>query len=245
MLTPHNHNRSQTPSQKKIALITGANRGIGLEICRQLAQRGLEVILTARNTSRGLEAQRQLQNEGLQAAFCHLDVAQEASIQKAAEKISNEYNKLDILINNAAILHEEDRSILDVKRTVVEETLAVNFFGPLRVIQMFLPLLEKSPQGRIINISSGMGAFSEMGGGYGAYRISKTALNALTLIFANELRHTSITINAMCPGWVRTSIGGKNAPLSVQEGADTAVWLALRKENSTGRFYRARREIPW
>jgi NAD(P)-dependent dehydrogenase (short-subunit alcohol dehydrogenase family) len=233
-------------NQKRIALVTGANRGIGFEICRQLAKSGLTVILTARDESAGLRSVETLQNEAVDVHFEVLDVQDEQSIRNLRENIETKWGRLDILINNAAILLDESYSTLQIPLDVMRRTLETNLLGPLYLCQTFMPLMKKNNYGRIINISSGMGAFSEMGSGYPAYRVSKTALNAMTKILAAEVYGSNILINAMCPGWVRTKMGGAGATRSVEKGAETAVWLALMGDGGpNGRFFRDRREIGW
>lgn len=229
--------------EPRVAVVTGANKGIGFEICRQLAHRGVQIFLTARDRERGEAAAEKLCEEGGKVIFRPLDVSDAASIQSF--KRSLEIDRLDILVNNAGVFGTANGA-LSVKVPTVEEVLRTNTLGPLQVIQALVPLLKRSRQGRVINISSGMGALSEMSGGYAAYRISKAALNALSLICASELREASIAVNSMCPGWVKTDMGGPDAPRSVVEGADTAVWLALdAPQDLTGKFIRDRKEIAW
>ena len=231
-------------SDRRIAVVTGGNRGIGLEICRQLAVEGLQVVLTARNSEKGEEAAKTLRDEGLDVHFEQLEVGNAQSSQQLAQSLAKQYGRVDVLVNNAGILPNSDgidaANIDDVKHV-----FDTNFFGPLLLIQALLPLLKKSADGRIINLSSGMGAFSEMGSGYVAYRTSKTALNGLTKVVANDLAGTNIKVNAMCPGWVKTNMGGAGAPRTVQQGADTAFWLATAANVGTGKFYRNRRELGW
>lgn len=227
-----------------IALITGGNRGIGLEICRQLASLGMTVILTARNREKGLDAVELLHDQGIKVDFFQLDVTSIEDIKGTYEYLNKKYNRLDILINNAAI-QIDIQSAMYTDTETVRETLETNAYGPFSLIRELLPLLLKSEDARIINFSSGLGALNGMGSGYPAYRISKAAINAITLIFAHELSGKNIRVNSMDPGWVRTKMGGSGAPRSVQQGAETAVWLATAKEISTGKFYKDKKIIDW
>lgn len=231
--------------EPKIALVTGANRGIGLEVCRQLAGLGLRVILTARDKSRGEEAVRGLVRDGLDVTYCPLDVTDPASTDTAYAFVNHQFGRLDVLINNAAIYPDDGVSIFDVALPTVEETLAVNLYGPLRLCQAFVPEMRRRGYGRVVNVSSSMGQLSTMGGRTGAYAISKAALNALTRIVAAEAG-SRIKVNAVDPGWVRTDMGGRGAPRSVTKGADTIVWLAtLPDSGPSGGFFRDRRLIDW
>ncbi len=224
----------------KIILVTGGNRGIGLEICRQLSDFGHIVILGSRDLSKGKQASKELSGN---VYLLQLDVTSQRDIESSANYINSTMGKLDVLINNAGIF-SSDRSATDTKINEFKIVMNINVYGPARLSQTFLPLLKKSDGPRIINISSGMGALSEMMGGYASYRLSKTALNGLTKMLAADLSG-QVAVNAMCPGWVRTDMGGPTAPRSVEEGADTAVWLATEKEIPTGKFFRDRTEIDW
>ena len=230
--------------EKKIALVTGSYRGIGFETVRQLAAAGFIVILTARDEETGLAAVVELQRQNLPVTFHQLDVTDEKSIDSLYSFVEKKYGVLDILVNNAGILPNVF-NVFKVPMTSVEKTFETNFYGPLRMSRKFFPLLEKSDSGRIINVSSGMGAFEQMEGGYAAYRMSKTALNSLTAVMAADSAKTNVRINAICPGWVRTQMGGSSAPRDVAQGADTIVWLATEKVVPTGKFFRDRNIIPW
>jgi NAD(P)-dependent dehydrogenase (short-subunit alcohol dehydrogenase family) len=228
-----------------IVVVTGANRGIGFEISRQLANRGAQVVLTARKSGAGKAAVKRLAAQNLTVQFRLLDVTSGKSIVALREFLKRTYGRLDVLINNAGIIAKGDAPGLEVDVETVRATIETNALGPFHLSQALVPLLQRSKRARIVNMSSGMGAFSEMEGDYAAYRLSKTALNAVTAIFAAELRDR-IAVNAACPGWVRTDMGGRSAERDVTEGADTAVWLALDAPQSlTGKFVRARRVIPW
>lgn len=233
-------------SQDKISLVTGANRGIGFEICRQLARVGIKVIFTSRDELKGKSACEKLVKEGLDIVFHQLDVNDTASIINVSDHIQREFGRLDILINNAAIYIDQGRLAQNVDLDTVRKTLEINLLGPLSLCQTFIPIMKKHNFGRIVNVSSSMGAFNEMGGGSASYRISKTALNSMTVVLASELKGSNITVNTMDPGWVRTDMGGKNATRSVEQGADTAIWLATLPDNGpSGKFFRDRKEVPW
>jgi NAD(P)-dependent dehydrogenase (short-subunit alcohol dehydrogenase family) len=226
-----------------IVVVTGANRGIGFEISRQLANRGAHVILTARKPGIGKATVKKLATQNVQ--FQPLDVTSTKSIVALREFLKRAYGRLDVLINNAGIIAEGDAPGLKVDMETVCVTLETNALGPLHLSQTLAPLLRRSKHARIVNISSGMGAFSEMEGDNAAYRISKTALNAVTAILAAELRDR-VAVNAACPGWVRTDMGGRSADRDVTEGADTPVWLALdAPQRLTGKFVRDRKVISW
>jgi NAD(P)-dependent dehydrogenase (short-subunit alcohol dehydrogenase family) len=231
--------------QKPIIVVTGGNRGIGFEICRQLAGRGAQVVLTARKPEAGEEAVQRLAAQQLAAQFCPLNVTDRESIAALRLFLERAFGRLDVLINNAGILSKDDGSGLEVRLQTVRDTLETNTLAPLQVSQTMAALLKRSRAARIVNVSSGMGALSDMQGGYAAYRISKTALNAVTAILAAELRG-AVAVNSVCPGWVKTDMGGANAEREVSQGADTAVWLALdAPQELTGKFVRDRKVIPW
>jgi NAD(P)-dependent dehydrogenase (short-subunit alcohol dehydrogenase family) len=228
-----------------IIVVTGGNRGIGFEICRQLAARGAQVVLTARNKDAGRQAVDRLAAEHRKVHFQPLDVTEPASHTALRDYSHRTFGRLDVLINNAGIYLSEDASGVDVPLETVRTTLETNTLAPLHLAQTLVPLLRQSRAGRIINVSSGMGALSSMGSDHAAYRISKAALNAVTGILAAELRGV-IAVNSVCPGWVRTDMGGPNAERDVAQGADGAVWLALdAPQDLTGKFVRDRKVIAW
>jgi len=231
----------------KIVLVTGSNKGIGLEIVKQLAKLGYNVILTSRNESLGLNSVNKLKEEGLNVDYHQLDVVDDNSIDNAYKYVENKYGKLDVLVNNAGVFleNQENSSFFNSDIEVIKDIMEVNFFGVLKVSKKFVNLLKKSNDPRIINLSSGMGQLINMGGGYIGYRISKASLNALTKIMSNELKVYNIKVNSMCPGWVKTDMGGPNAVRELPQGADTAVWLATVENSPTGKFFRDRKEIPW
>ena len=225
-----------------IAAVTGGNRGIGLEISRQLTAKGVKVVIAARDTAEGEAAA-----QALGADFHPLDVGEPASIAAFAAWMQKRHGRLDILVNNAGVLVDRAERITDgMGADVLERTLLVNLYGPMRVTQALLPLLRASRSGRIVNMSSILAQLSSMGAGTPAYRISKTALNALTRILAAELEGTGVKVNTMSPGWVRTRMGGEGAPRTVEQGADTAVWLALLPDDGpTGGFFQERKQVTW
>ena len=231
----------------KIAVVTGANRGIGFEICHLLAAKGIGVVLTSRDEAKGRMAVAQLRSQGLEAEFYQLDVTDAPGIQRLGGFLERKYGAADILVNNAGIMADAKGSgVLDVQLRVVRATMETNVYGPLLLCQALIPPMRKKNFGRIVNISSGSGQLSEMGGGTPAYRMSKTALNALTRTLAAELNGSNILVNSMCPGWVKTDMGGPNAVRTVADGADTAVWLAtLPDGGASGGFYRDRKAIAW
>jgi NAD(P)-dependent dehydrogenase (short-subunit alcohol dehydrogenase family) len=234
---------------KKIAVVTGGNRGIGFEACRQLATKGIKVILTSRDEAKGKAAAEKLQAEGLDAIAHPLDVTSAESCDRLAQFLGDRFGQLDILVNNAGVLldySESDGSVFSLKISTLQKTLETNTFGPLLLCQALVPLMKEHNYGRVVNVSSGAGQLHDMGTGYPSYRISKTALNAVTRIVANELKGTNILVNAVCPGWVKTDMGGANATRTPEQGADTIVWLAtLPDDGPTGEFFRDRQPIDW
>ena len=233
----------------KTILVTGANKGIGYEICRQLARLGGRVFLGARDAGRGEAALEQLKTENPAAniEFLPLDVANTASVDEAVATLGAKTSSLDVLINNAGVLDDRDGTILETDLALLRRTLETNALGPLYLTRKLVPLLAASAGGgRIINVSSGLGQLHDMSNEYPAYSLSKAMLNAITLQFADALKSKNIAVNAISPGWVRTEMGGEGASLSVEEGADTPVWLATEAPASlTGQFLRARQPIPW
>ncbi|HWA13138.1 MAG TPA: SDR family oxidoreductase [Burkholderiales bacterium] len=232
---------------KRLAVVTGANRGIGFEVSRQLARKGLRIVLTSRDEAKGREALADLQKEGLDVLFHVLDVTDPVSVRSLARYLENEHDRVDVLVNNAGILlGSYDTSVLEERETLFRETLETNFYGPLRMSQALVPLMRRHRYGRVVNLSSGLGQLDEMGDGVSAYRVSKTALNALTRMLATAGADDNILVNSMCPGWVRTDMGGGNATRGVEKGAETAVWLAmLPHDGPSGGFFRDRKPIPW
>ncbi len=233
----------------KIALVTGANRGIGFEICRQLARLpAMQVILSCRDVAKGQAAVEKLTAEGLQVDFVALDVAEESSRVNAFNHIMQKYGRLDVLVNNAGVFLDsrESSSVLTDSLESIRAAMEINTYAPLRLCQLFVPSMIKNGYGRIVNVSSGMGQLSEMNGGCASYRLSKTAVNAVTCSIADELKGTDVLINSVCPGWVKTDMGGAGASRELPEGADGIVWLATLPTGSvSGKFFRDRQVIEW
>jgi NAD(P)-dependent dehydrogenase (short-subunit alcohol dehydrogenase family) len=228
-----------------VALVSGANRGIGREVVRQLAAAGHHVLLGSRDASAGERVAAELEVEGGTVEAVELDVADQGSVDRAAERIMADPGRLDVLVNNAGVFGSP-AGAGDTDPGEAHDVLEVNLFGAWRLTQALLPLLRSSPHGRIVNVSSGGGQLAEMEGGRAAYRVSKTALNALTRVLAADESGSGILVNSLCPGWVRTRMGGESATRSVEEGAETALWLAtLPDDGPTGGFFRDRRPIPW
>ncbi len=234
----------------RTALVTGANRGIGFEIARGLARLGVLAVIGARDPKDGMIAAEKLQSEGLDVPVVALDVDSEGSTAAAVAEVQRIYGRLDILVNNAAVLIDGPggfkASLFDLTADTVRRTFDTNLIGPIRLIQAAAPVMRAQEYGRIVNVSSTAGQLSEMGSGYPAYRMSKAALNALTRIAAAELNGANIKVNSMCPGWVKTDMGGANAERTPEEGADTAIWLAtLPDDGPTGGFFKDRKPIAW
>jgi NAD(P)-dependent dehydrogenase (short-subunit alcohol dehydrogenase family) len=232
---------------KRVAVVTGANRGIGFEVSRQLARHGMRVLLACRDAAKGEAAAERIRYENGDAQVIVLDVTDGASVASLAKYVGDHFGSADVLVNNAGILIDPPGSrMLESSLDTYRETLEVNLFGPLQLCLALVPAMRESGYGRVVNLSSGLGQLSEMGAGTPAYRISKTALNALTRTLAAELAGTNVLVNALCPGWVRTDMGGRSASRSVEQGADTAVWLAtLADGGPSGGLFRDRRPIPW
>lgn len=231
---------------QRIVLITGANRGIGLETARQLARRGFHVVIGARDEGKARQAAEGIETEGGKAAFLPLDVSRSDSIRQAASRFAAIADRLDVLVNNAGIYPDQGLSVLTLPRDRLAETLQTNTFGPLEVTQAFLPYLRQAAAARVINVSSGYGQLERLSPEAPSYCLSKLALNGLTIMLAEALQADRIAVNSMCPGWVRTDMGGPTATHSVEEGADTVVWLADEAPHElTGKFFRNRQEIPW
>jgi NAD(P)-dependent dehydrogenase (short-subunit alcohol dehydrogenase family) len=231
---------------QRIALVTGANRGIGLEVTRQLAQQGFFVLMGGRDLEATRQVAASLTKDGLTVEAIELDVTQRDHSIQVERTIQDRFSRLDVLINNAAVYLDEGKSVFKLPLDAFQRTLDTNLSGPLQLTQQLLPLLKHGDSARIVNVSSGMGALHDMGGREAAYRISKTGLNALTRIMANELRREGIKVNAVCPGWVRTEMGGRGATRSVEEGARGIVWAATLPESGpTGGFFRDGKPLEW
>jgi len=228
---------------ERVALVSGGNRGIGFEVCRQLAERGYMVVMGSREEERGRAAA-----EGLEGNVIpyQLDVSDAGSVARIAAFLEEEFGRLDVLVNNAAISNDEGQRGVDADLDRVKESLEANLFGAWRLCETTIPLMRRNGYGRIVNVSTGLAALEDMGGGAPGYRVSKTALNALTRILASELRGSGILVNAVNPGWVQTDMGGSGATRPVEEGAEALVWAATLPNNGpTGGFFQDRRPVPW
>jgi NAD(P)-dependent dehydrogenase (short-subunit alcohol dehydrogenase family) len=229
-------------SEKRIALVTGGNRGIGLEVCRQLAEVGYAVVLGSRDEAKGESAAADLEGD---VTVLQLDVADDESVGAAAAAVDERFGRLDTLVNNAAILYDTSNHGVDVDLAEVRCGLETNLFGAWRMVQAFLPLLRRSEHPRIVNVSSEGGSLASMGGGTPIYSTSKAALNALTRILAAELERDGILVNAICPGWTATDMGGPGGR-DIAEGAASVVWaVTLADDGPTGGFYRDGEPRPW
>jgi len=230
---------------RRVALVTGANRGIGLATTRQLARQGIKVILGSRDPEQGESVAQALRDDGLDVVSHQLSVTDAGGIKILAQLIDTQFGRLDILVNNAGIFPDSD-SILTTAIGPIREAMETNVFGPILMAQACVPLMKRHGYGRIVNVSSGMGQLSDMGGNHTAYRLSKVTLNGVTRILAAECQDTNIKVNSVCPGWVRTRMGGEAAPRSPEAGADTIAWLATLPDDApSGQFWRDRTPIPW
>lgn len=229
---------------KRVALVTGSNRGIGLEIVRQLADKGYTTILSSRNPDSGQEALSTINQASYDLYFHQLDVQSPESIAQIKNYIEQTFGRLDILINNAGINYDTWHNVASANLEQVSTTFDVNLMGPWRMAQAFIPMMKKQSYGRIVNVSSQSGAIKNQTGNTPGYSLSKAALNLLTMQLANHLNGTGILVNAVCPGWVRTEMGGPNAPRSVEQGASGIVWLAELPDNGpSGTFFTDKKEI--
>lgn len=234
-------------SAEKIAVVTGGNRGIGFETCRQLAKQGMQVVLTSRDAEKGQQATEKLNREDLSVIYHPLSVTEADSVAMLATFLKDKCGRVDVLVNNAGVyLDGDDDSVFAAEVETLRQSMETNVYGPLRLAQAIAPMMQQQHYGRIVNVSSGMGQLSDMNGGSPGYRLSKTALNALTRILAAELEGTNVLVNSVCPGWVQTDMGGAGATRSPAQGADTIVWLAtLPDDGVSGGFFRDRHPIPW
>jgi NAD(P)-dependent dehydrogenase (short-subunit alcohol dehydrogenase family) len=231
--------------EKRICLVSGGNRGLGFETCHQLAQLGHTVILTARNLTKGKTASKQLTDKGFDIIFYQMDVSNQDSIDDVHDKIIHRFGRLDILVNNAAILYDTWQRAIDADFEIVNQALATNLLGPWRLSKRFIPIMKKNRYGRIVNVSSLAGSLHFMGKGAPAYSISKTALNALTRKLAAELLGTGILINSIDPGWVATDMGGRGGR-PIEEGVKGIVWAStLPDDGPTGGFFFEGKPIEW
>jgi NAD(P)-dependent dehydrogenase (short-subunit alcohol dehydrogenase family) len=254
-------------TDKKVAVVTGSNRGIGFEIARQLGRQGLSVVIAARNAGRSEEAAARLRSEGIEATAARVDVTDAASITALRDLVRERFGRLDVLVNNVGVTFDwtpVSTQPSQVDLGAARQSFETNFFGPLAVTQALLPLLREAPAGRIVNLSSKVASLDEIGRPDSQlagmvmpmYQASKAALNSLTVLLAKELRGTKVKVNSACPGWVdtdggvppwlRTALGGNGGAIPVEQGADTPVWLAtLPDDGPSGGFFQRRTSIPW
>jgi len=235
-----------TGKRTRVALVTGANRGLGLETTRQLLARGLHAVLAGRD-DRALDgALASLGNVDDRAMTVQMDVTDASSIRDAQRAVAERFGGVDVLVNNAAVLLFENEDVLSIPKDAYRRTFETNLFGAIEVARVFVPEMARAGYGRVVNVSSGAGQLARMSDYAPAYSMSKTALNAFTRILASTFRDSGVLVNAVDPGWVRTDMGGPSAPRSPQEGADTIVWLAtLPDDGPTGGFFHDRRPIDW
>ncbi|MFA5117293.1 MAG: SDR family NAD(P)-dependent oxidoreductase [Candidatus Omnitrophota bacterium] len=258
--------------RQRVAIITGADRGIGLEVSRQLAMLGLRVVLTSPDRARGEAAAAKLNRQGLGVVYQKLDLLNDNDIRALKSFIVRKIGRVDILINNAGVMLDSGRSkiegllsrrireipkrsgfsqgpgILEVNLDIVRATLEINTLGALKMCQAFLPLMMKAGYGRVVNVSSSLGQLNDMTDEdkVPAYQMSKTALNSLTRMAASAAGGYNVAVNSVCPGWTRTDIGGMSAPQATKEAAGTILWLANQPDNGpTGGFFREKKRIPW
>jgi NAD(P)-dependent dehydrogenase (short-subunit alcohol dehydrogenase family) len=230
----------------RLALVTGANRGLGLETCRQLLSRGLRVVMSGRDVDAIERARRSLGQGSERAIAVRMDVTDVASIEAAHRKITDEMGGADVLVNNAAVLRFDSAEPLSIPLEAYRDTFETNVFGVIETCRVFVPPMAKRGYGRIVNVSSGAGQLARMSTYAPAYSMSKAALNAFTRLLAATHRGQGVLANAVDPGWVRTDMGGPSAPRSVEQGVETTVWLAtLPDDGPSGGFFRDRRAIEW
>jgi NAD(P)-dependent dehydrogenase (short-subunit alcohol dehydrogenase family) len=245
---------------QRVALVTGGNRGIGLEVCRGLAKAGLKVVLTGRDEAQLRQAQAALRDEGLHADTIELDVTDRRMLEPPkgldvsfiADWVQRKFGRLDVLVNNAGVVPDAhpygaaDDSILAMPRAALEQGLETHVYGPLALCRALVPLMRLHGYGRIVNVSTHMAALADMQRGWPAYRLSKLVLNGMTRMLADELQGSNILVNAATPGWVRTRMGGEQAPLAPAQGADTVLWLATLPDGGpSGGFFEGRHPRAW
>lgn len=239
-MTPSNSN------MERIAIVTGGKRGIGWQVCRDLAAEGLRVLLTARRVASGEEAAARLQEEGLPVAFHQLDVTDPASVRRLTKTVADQHGRADVLVNNAGVKLDDGVSPLELDVAVLRQTMETNVYGPLRLSQALIPLMQRHGYGRIVNVSSQAGRLSNPQPDGLAYRTSKAALNMVTRVLAKGVAGSNILVNAVHPGWVRTEMGGPYAPRTLPESTDTIIWLATLPDNGpTGGFFYDRKPMEW
>ncbi len=233
-------------AEQRVALVTGGNRGIGLETCRQLAGLGIKVIMGSRDSAKGAAATRDLAAAGTPIEMRQLDVSSAKSISECMNWVRNNIGRLDILVNNAGIMIEEGDGDPLEELEVIRETMQTNVYGPFLLTRLAIPIMKSRRHGRIVNLSSSMGSLAEMGAGYIAYRMSKAGINVVTRVIAAETEGMGILVNSVDPGWVQTGMGGRGATRTLAKGAETVTWLATLDDNGpSGAFFRDRKAIAW
>jgi NAD(P)-dependent dehydrogenase (short-subunit alcohol dehydrogenase family) len=234
------------PPKPRVALVTGANRGMGLETCRQLLARGLRVVLAGRDEGAAERARRSLGDASRNAMAVRVDVTDPESIEAAHRTVVERFGGVDVLVNNAAVLLLENADVLSIPADAFRQTFETNLFGAIEVCRAVVPTMAERGYGRVVNVSSGAGQLASMSTYAPAYSMSKAALNAFTRILAASYRDRGVLANAVDPGWVRTDMGGPSAPRSLEQGVETTVWLAtLPSDGPSGGFFHDRRKIAW
>jgi NAD(P)-dependent dehydrogenase (short-subunit alcohol dehydrogenase family) len=237
---------AKSTARARVALVTGANRGLGLEASRQLLRLGYRVVMTGRSQQQAEKARRSLDAADDRLIALVLDVGAPGTMQQAFHDATKHMGAIDVIVNNAAVLLHESSDVLSIPADGFRETFDTNVFGVIDVCRVFVPAMAQRGYGRVVNVSSGAGQLSRMSTYAPAYSMSKAALNAFTKILAETYRGTGVLVNAVDPGWVRIDMGGRNAPRSLEQGADTIVWAAtLPDDGPTGGFFRDRRRIEW
>lgn len=245
-MTPQRKSGVRDGAARRVAIVSGANRGIGLEVASQLAASGHHVVLGSRNAAAGEAAARSLAARGLDVQPHPLDVTDDLSVRALADHVERSLGGAAVLVNNAGLLLAESGDVLEVEIQHFRDCMETNVYGPLRLAQALMPGMIARGYGRVVNVSSGAGQLSTMSDYAPPYSLSKAALNALTRLLSSAARGHDVLVNAVDPGWVRTDMGGRAAPRSVAQGADTIVWCAtLPKGGPSGRFFHDRKEVPW
>lgn len=238
--------KQSSMSTQKIALVTGANRGLGKEVCHQLAEQGYRVILTSRTPEKGKQALDDIDERNHDIVYHQLDVNDAQSIVELKQWVIAKYGRLDVLVNNAGINYDTWQNALNADLEECHQTIEANLFGPWRLAKVFIPMMQETGYGRVVNVSSGAGALTDMDSGKPAYAMSKAALNVLTIKLAHLTEGDNVLVNSVCPGWVRTDMGGKEATRSIPEGAKGIVWAAIIPDGGpSGGFFRDGKRIDW
>jgi NAD(P)-dependent dehydrogenase (short-subunit alcohol dehydrogenase family) len=231
-------------TDNKVAVVSGANRGIGREVVRQLAEHGYSVVLGARDLEKGEQAARELGNHHVVALA--VDVADDKSVSEFTQQVERKFGRLDVLVNNAGTMYDSWQKASDADLAKAHQAYETNLWGGWRLAKAAIPLMRKTGHGRIVNVSSQIGSLATMGNSPPAYATSKAALNALTRILAAELKSDGILVNSVCPGWVRTEMGGPDAPRNVEQGAASILWAVnLPDSGPTGGFFQDGKALPW